>query len=434
MPQAEAMPVTSINAGLPIESLKALDWLNFFLGALLMGFGPFVAVHLAENGWAPASIGAILTISGLAGLTTQVPAGELIDVIQSKRALFGAAAAIVALALTIFALRSDFPSVSGAATLQGAVGSVLGPSVAAISLGLVGHDALGERLGRNQRFASSGGLSAAAIMGAIGYLLSTRGIFLFAATLTIPLLWTLLRIRGADIHFGRSCGAPDHGATKPNRASRWTLFKDVRFLAFMACLLLFQLANAAILPQVSQSLVHSEGRLSSASVSALIVFPQIVVALLSPWVGRTAATWGRRPLLLLGLAVVPIRSGLSALTADPALLVMFQLMDGFTGATLGVLTTLIIADLTNGTGRFNLAQGLAGTFSGVGASLSTSIIGIVTQRFGYAAGMLSVTGVGLMAVTIVLIFMPETKPAAPSRQLGIPISDEEQLRSGQIGL
>ena len=78
-----ARSLNSLDAGLPVESLKALDWLNFFLAALLMGFGPFVAVHLAENGWAPASIGAILTISGLAGLMTQVPAGELIGTFTS---------------------------------------------------------------------------------------------------------------------------------------------------------------------------------------------------------------------------------------------------------------------------------------------------------------------------------------------------------------
>jgi MFS family permease len=171
--------------------------------------------------------------------------------------------------------------------------------------------------------------------------------------------------------------------------------------------------------------VHSEGHSSSLAVSALVVFPQIVVALLSPWVGRTAATWGRRPLLLLGLAIVPIRSGLFALTADPALLVMIQLLDGLSGATLGVLTTLIIADLTNGTGRFNLAQGVAGTASGLGASFSTSITGIVTQKFGYTAGLLSVTGVGLMAVAIALVFMRETKPV-PQRP-GVPTSDQEQL-------
>jgi MFS family permease len=423
--------LTSLDAGLPVESLKALDWLNFFLAALLMGFGPFVAVHLAENGWAPASIGAVLTISGLAGLMTQVPAGELIDVIGSKRALVGAAAAAAALALTIFGLRSDFPFVAGVAIIQGCVGSVLGPSVAAISLGLVGHDALAERLGRNQRFASIGGLSAAAIMGAIGYLLSTRDIFLFAAALAIPLLWALFWVRGTDIHFGRSCGAPDHHGTKPNRVSRRSLFKDVRFLAFATCLFLFQLANASILPQVSQSLAHSEGHSSSLAISALIVVPQIVVALLAPWAGRTAATWGRRPLLLLGLAALPIRSGLFALTTDPTLLVIIQTLDGFSGATLGVLTTLIVADLTNGTGRFNLAQGLAGTFSGVGASLSTLIAGIVTQRFGYAAGLLGATAVGLMAVVVVWEFMPETKPALP-RPLGVPTSDQERLQSGQV--
>jgi MFS family permease len=429
-----ATSLISREAGAPVESLRALDWLNFFLAALLMGFGPFVAVHLAENGWAPASIGAVLTISGLTGLATQVPAGELIDVIGSKRALVAAAAAAAALALTIFGLRLDFASIAGAAILQGGVGSVLGPSVAAISLGLVGHDALGERLGRNQRFASIGGLSAAAIMGAIGYLLSTRDIFLVAATFAIPLLWTLLLIHGADIHFGRSCGAPDHHATKPNRVGRRSLFTDVRLLAFVACLFLFQLANASILPEVSESLVHSEGQSSSLAVSALIVVPQIVVALLSPWVGRTAATWGRRPLLLLGLAALPIRSGLLALTTNPTLLVIIQMLDGFSGATLGVLTALIVADLTNGTGRFNLAQGFVGTFSGLGASLSTLIMGAVTQRFGYAAGLLGVTGVGLMAVVIVWVFLPETKPSAPPRQPGVPTSDQEQLQSSQVGL
>jgi MFS family permease len=319
----------------------------------------------------------------------------------------------------------------GAAIIQGVVGSVLGPSIAAISLGLVGHGALAERLGRNQRFASIGGLSAAAIMGAIGYLLSTRTIFLVAAALAIPLLWALVRIHGADIHFGRSCGAPDHHETKPNRASRQSLLKDDRFLAFVACLFLFQLANASILPQVSEPLAHSEGHLSSLAVSALIVVPQIVVALLAPWAGRTAATWGRRPLLLLGLAAVPIRSGLFALTTDPTLLVIIQTLDGFSGATLGVLTALIVADLTNGTGRFNLVQGLVGTFSGIGASLSTLITGAVTQRFGYAVGLLSVTVVGLMAVVVVWEFMPETKPPAPSRPLGVPASDQEQLQSAQ---
>src|SRR5882724_5968041 len=93
-----------------IESLHALDWLNFFLAALLMGLGPFVAVKLADRGWMPTSIGLVLTASGLAGLLTQVPAGELVDMVKSKRTLVGAATAAITLAVLIFGQRPDLPS------------------------------------------------------------------------------------------------------------------------------------------------------------------------------------------------------------------------------------------------------------------------------------------------------------------------------------
>jgi MFS family permease len=390
------------------SSLHALDWLNFFLAALLTGFGPFVAVHLTDRGWDPAHIGFVLSASGLVGLITQIPGGELIDITKARRAIVGAGAAAIALALLAIALRPDFTWVAAALIVQGAAGSILGPGIAAISLGLVGHDALAERLGRNQRFASIGGLAAAAFMGLIGYLLSTQDIFLVAAALAAPLLFALTRIRSSDIHFARSCGGSDHHAADPARVKRANLFKNSGLLIFVVCLLLFQLANASLLTQISQALPRAEGRLSSLVVSALVVFPQVIVAALAPWAGRSAASWGRKPLLVIGLAAVPIRSSLFALTADPVLLVVIQL----SGATLGVLTALIVADVTAGTGRFNLAQGLVGAASGVGATLSTSVAGIVVEKFGYTAGLLGVTAVGLLAVVIVLAFMPETKPAA----------------------
>ena len=349
----------------------------------------------------------------MAGLITQIPGGELIDITKARRAIIGAGAAAVALALLAIALRPDFAWVAVAVVVQGAAGSILGPGIAAISLGLVGHDTLAERLGRNQRFASIGGLAAAAFMGVIGYLLSTQDIFLIAAALLAPLLLALTRIRASDIHFARSCGGSDHHAADPARVRRASLFENRGLLIFAACLLLFQLANASLLTQISQALPRAEGRLSSLVVSALVVFPQIIVAALAPWAGRSAATWGRKPLLVIGLAAVPIRSTLFALTADPVLLVVIQLLDGLSGATLGVLTALIVADVTAGTGRFNLAQGLVGAASGVGASLSTSVSGIIVEKFGYTAGLLGVTAVGLLAVVIVLSFMPETKPDGP---------------------
>jgi MFS family permease len=404
----------------PLESLHALDWLNFFLAALLMGFGPFVAVKLADRGWVPANIGLVLTASALAGLLTQVPAGELIDMVKSKRALVGTGTAAISLAVLTVGLRPDLTFALAAAVTQGTAGSVLGPGITAISLGLVGHKALAERLGRNQRFASIGGLTAAGVMGVVGYLLSSRDIFLLTAAFGVPVVFALVKIRAGDIHFGRSCGAPDVHSTSVRRVSRAVLFKDRRLVTFAVCLFLFQLANASILPLIGEGLAHAQGRRSSLIMSALIVVPQIIVALLAPWVGRTANSWGRRPLLLIGLGVVPIRAGVFAFTADPAPLILIQALDGLSGATLGVLTALVIADVATGTGRFNLAQGLVGTLSAIGASLSTSISGIVVEKFGQMAGFLSMTMVGLMAVAIFWAFMPETKPSAlPQRPASV---------------
>jgi MFS family permease len=404
-------------AGTPpsLASLHALDWLNFLVAALLMGFGPFLSLHLAAEGWMPANVGLVLTVSGLAGLLTQVPGGELMDMAKSKRVLVGAAAAAVALGTLSLALRSDFSSVLAVALVQGMAGSIIGPGIAAISLGLVGHDALGGRLGRNQRFASIGALAAAALMGAVGYLFSSSDIFLVTAALGLPVLLALGRIRGSDIHFARSCAAADLHPTRPRRVRRADLFRDHRLLTFAACLFLFQLANASMLPLVGQILVRSEGQFSPLVLSGFVVVPQIIVALLAPWVGQKATSWGRRPLLLLGLGVLPIRAAFFALTPDPAPLLVVQVLDGLNGATLGVLTALVIADLSKGTGRFNLAQGLVGTISGIGAALSTSASGLVVTRYGAMAGFLSITVIGLLALAMLWMFMPETKPEPQER-------------------
>src|SRR5262249_49065967 len=119
---------------------------------------------------------------------------------------------------------------------------------------------------------------------------------------------------------------------------------------------------------VGAALVYEGESASSLVVAAMIILPQVLTALMSPWVGRRAQTWGRRPLLLIGFGALPIRGLVFALTADPPLLISLQLLDGISGAVIGVLTALVIADLTRGSGHFNLAQGIIGTASGIGTA------------------------------------------------------------------
>jgi MFS family permease len=401
----------------PQHSLRGLDWLNFLLAGALAGFGPLVAVYLAGRNWTQGEIGLILTASGVAGLLSQVPGGELLDRVRSKRFLVALGVAMIAISAGILTLWPSFPLVFTAQVVQGTTGGFLGSAVSAISLGLVGHAALSERLGRNQRFAAIGGLTATGFMGVFGYFFSNQIIFLAAAALAIASLIALSQIRAGDIHFARSCGgaAGDHHE-RPTRISRGTVCSKYPLLVFASCIALFQIANASLLPLLSEAL--AQDRRSPLIVSALIVVPQVVVAVSAPWVGRRANSWGRRPLLLIGFAALPIRAACFALTRDPALLVAVQLLDGITGAALGVLTPLVIADISRGTGRFNLAQGFVGTFSGIGASLSTTVSGLVAQSFGSAIGFTAVAAVAVIALVTLWALLPETKPHSPL--LGVP--------------
>jgi MFS family permease len=195
-------------------------------------------------------------------------------------------------------------------------------------------------------------------------------------------------------------------------------------LAFAACIVLFQLANASALPLVSEELGRNQQ--SSLVISALISVPQIIVAILAPRVGRSARSWGRRPLLLIGLGALPIRAAFFALVDDPVLLVAIQVLDGISGAVIGVLTPLIIADITAGTGRFNLGQGIVGTLSGIGAALSTTLSGLVAQSFGSAAGFYALMGVALAPVVVCWAFMPETRGYISQATPGTAVHGRQQ--------
>jgi MFS family permease len=398
------------------QSLRALDAVNFFIAALLAGFGPFVALFLGDQGWSATNIGYILSAGSVVALLAQLPGGELLDAIRSKQFLLAVGVVMVGLSAVIVAVWPAFVPVLVAQMLLGITGGFIGPAIAAISLGLVGHDALAERLGRNQRFQSTGNLTMAALIGVIGYSLSPRAMFVATAVLVIPTLLALTWMRPGDIHYGQSVGAPDHHElTRPPRMRRLSVCRRHGLLIFAGCLFLFQLANASILPLASEALGHRAGSQSALIVSALVIVPQILVALIAPWVGEQAQSRGRRPLLLVGFGALPIRALLFALTTDPQHLIAVQVLDGISGAVLGVLQALIIADLTNGTGRFNLSQGFVGVVSGVGASVSTAVSGLIAQHLGRGAGFLPSAAIGLAAFVVLWAFMPETKPKHPRK-------------------
>jgi predicted MFS family arabinose efflux permease len=388
--------------------LRGLDWLNFLLADVQTGVGPFLAIYLAGYKWNEERVGLALTVGGIAGILMQTPAGALVDLLRSKRALVGLGVAALAAGALLIALLPSFWPVMGAQVLIGGTSSVFIPAICAMSLGIVGHAAFDARQGRNQTFNSAGNVTAAVLMGLLGYLVSNRSIFFFVVALALPTILVLLLIRPTEIDYEVARGAND-GEKSGKAESVWMLFRDRPLVIFLVCAVMFHFANAAMLPLLGELLAKGQGRSSMLFMSACVVTTQFVITLLSSWSGRKAGTWGRKPLLLIAFGVLPIRGILYTLTSNTELLVAIQVLDGIGAGIFGVVSVLVIADLTRGTGRFNLTLGAITTAVGIGASLSQVIAGGIVHRMGSHAGFLFLAAVASAAFAILYFLMPETR-------------------------
>ena len=390
------------------RSLRGLDWLAFFLADIQTGWGPFVAGYLTAGAWTQFHIGLVLTIGTITGLVLQIPAGALIDMGPAKRFLGIGIASISASAL-LLALWPAFVPVIVAKVLHAIASALVGPAFVAVSLGLVGHAALSERLGRNARFLSLGNAIAAGVMGAIGYYLTNQAIFFFTALLGVPTLLALTQIRSSEIDPSLTRGGTSREENGTWREAASILAGNRALLVFAAAIVLFQLANAAMLPIIAGLLTKGAPQTATAVLAILILAPQFVVAVIAPWVGRKAQSWGRKPLLMLCFIALSIRGTLFAITADPYVLVSAQLLDGLSAASLGVLVPLITADTTRGSGHFNLVQGIIGVAVGIGASLSTTLAGFIADSAGPAMAFLFLSAVGATGLLVIVALMPETR-------------------------
>ena len=393
------------------RSQRGLDWFAFFLADIQTGWGPFVAAYLTSANWTQLDIGLILTIGTLGAMVLQIPIGALVDHVRSKRLLAAVAVAAISGSALLLAMWPTFSVVLGAKLLHAIASCLAGPVLAAISLGLVGHALLGSRLGRNARFLSLGNAVAAGVMGGVAYYSSNQAIFFLTAAVGIPALMALAQIRSADIDPELARGGTNEQNFRRRFDTLAGLASNRPLLTFSLAIVLFQLSNAPMLPIMAGFLTNQAPQWATVIIAICILAPQFVVAIIAPWVGRTAQIWGRRPLLMLCFLPLCIRSAVFSVSTEPSVIVAAQLLDGISAATLGVLVPLVIADTTRGTGHFNFAQGVVGVAVGLGASFGTTIAGFIADMFGDAVVFLFLGSVGAFGLLLVLALMPETRAA-----------------------
>lgn len=394
------------------RSQRGLDWLQFFIADVQTAFGPLIATYLAANGWSPGTIGSVLTINTAVTLVTQAPAGAMVDWIRWKRAVIAVCLVLIAAGSMLIGLFPWYLPVAAGEFLHGITGGAVRTALAGISLGLVGQRVYYTRVGRNHQYDAFGNALTAAGMGLLGYTVSLRAPFFAAAALCLPALVALLAIRPNEIDYARARAAEGRREPKP---ARWRdIARNHPLLIFAACLFLFQFADSSMLPLAGERLAAENKQESEMITAALVAVPQVVTALIAVLIARKADEWGRKYLLLIAFAALIARAALFAFAFSPWYLVCVQVLGGLTAAVIGILTPLIVADLTTRSGRYNFALGSVSMIASIGATVSTTAIGFLTEELGYTTGFVALAVVAALGLATAWWWMPETVDAARS--------------------
>lgn len=391
------------------RSARAVGWLNFFLADVQTGVGPFLAAYLSANHWNARDAGFALTLGGLVGVVLGPFAGAVVDGSRNKRGLVAVNTLLLAIGAVLIALGARPLLVGPAQVLIGSAGAFLGPAVSAMTLGIVGVRGFDRQFGKNQSFNSAGNVFTALLMAGAAWVFGLRSPFVLAALLALPVWVTLTGIDAKTINDDVARGDGGEGR---NESSHWerlcAICNDRVLVTFLLCSFLFHFSNAAMLPELGEMLAKGNARAATPFMSACVIVTQVVIACSAAWVGRMAGRVGRKPLLLLGFGVLPLRGVLYTLTHVTVALIAIQVLDGLANAIFVVVSVLVVADRMRGTGHFNLAQGVLATCVGLGASLSNTYGGVLAQCYGFATSFIGLAAVAVFALALLWVGLPET--------------------------
>ena len=400
------------------QSLHALDSLNFFLADVRGGVGPYLAIYLLSTlHWNPAQIGIVLSVMGIATLVAQTPSGALVDAIKAKRLLVVLSASLVGFSCIGITVFTNYYFILTSQVINGVVDAIFPPAIAAITLGIVAQENFAPRIGRNEVFNHAGNVGAALLAGMTGYYLGEKWIFYAITILSGASIIAALLIRKNDIDYLRARAAtPETTSDKLVLSSVGAVFTERNILAFAAAVTLFHFGNAAMLPLSGELLAKGHDNLAPVDMSAAIIAAQLVMVPVAYLAGKYGQSWGRKPVFLIGFAILPIRGLLYTLSHNPFYIVGVQLLDGVGAGIFGVLSVIVVADLTAGTGRYNLALGAITTAQSIGAALSLLLSGYIVNTWGFDAGFMALAAVAAAAFLVCYVLVPETKRLPPKTE------------------
>lgn len=377
--------------------------INVFVGDIQGGLGPFLATWLAEVAhWGPGQIGAVTTVVGLATLVLNGPAGALVDRSRSPRLLVAAACVAILVGTLLLLPARSFWAVLSAQFLAAAGGVLVIPALAGLTLGIVGKAAFPRQQGRNQAFNHVGILAAAILVGFGTKAFGVGVAFWVLAAMAVGAIVAVWALPADAWNRRRALGwKEDDGDEDDHYGSIRAVLANRGLLLMAAALCFFNLGNGSMLALMGQRMV-AEGRDAITWTAVYVVVAQLTMVPVALWAGALADRQGRRRLLLLACAALPLRALLTAFVSDPYWLILAEVLDGVASAVVGVAVPVIVADLTWGSGRTQTALGTVNAIQGLGGALSGLVGGLLAGWLGWTGAFLALAVPAAIALVLAL--------------------------------
>lgn len=383
-------------------SIFPLNALNFFMADVRDGLGPFLGVFLQQQGWDVDDIGFVMTLSGLIAVIFTTPIGVLVDVLRAKRAIiiFSALTIIVACGVNYFYPTQVTTTI--AQMLAAVAGATIPPAITGITLGIVGRDKFDHQLGQNESYSHAGNAFSAVMAGVFSFYYGLSAVFALMGLWTLLSIVSVLLIRQNQIDYNQSRGL---AISEKSPKSIKYLLTNKGLVILAVTVVFFHLANAAMLPLLSQSMVANGSIERPGWYTAMtVIIAQITMIPMALYAAHISEKKGYSAIFIIALVALPIRGLLAGLIPHPAIVIPVQILDGIAAGLMGVAVPGIVARILNGTGRFNTGFAMVLTLQGVGAALSSSIAGVIAKFFDYDIAFLVLSSLAIVGLLIWLFF------------------------------
>lgn len=392
---------------------------SFFAADVQAGAGPFLGIYLQEHGWRTDTIGSVLTMGAIVAMLVTTPAGALVDAISHRRSLVvGASALTIVAAIVIWLSRGYWP-IASAQIATAVAGSLMGPTLTGLTLGMVGRKNFDLQYSRNQVANHAGNIAAALFSGAAGWRFGISYVFVLSAVFGVACIASVLLIpsRAVHRHYARGLAHDDDKDRSQARAQSVRVLLQNRPLRLLAiALAAFSLGNSAMLPLYSLAVAADHHSLASQLTAANLVISQVVMLIAAAYAYRAIRRWGFWWVILATLVTLPVRGLIAAWLTTPWGIAPVQILDGVGSGLQSVAVPALVVHLLHGSGRVNLGQGALFTVEAIGGCLSPLLGGWLASRLGFPTAFVILGSLAAVSVMVWVLPGATIRRACDSRR------------------